>query len=911
MKVPADAIIVPYDPATEDPLLLLLLSTSAEAEQGTTNLPPFGSGKRRKILVPYAKYLELRRATNLEGTKVTPPAAYAFAGAEYKTTLGGEESLVVEGQLQIDLYVDQSVSVPFALSGGVLTKITADGQDKTASIGLAVAAAEETTPRSQKTIAASDVAQPARPSLTLVLSGRGRHQVNLSVRFPLERRGGWQIAAGRLPVASAAALTLNVPNPRTEVVLSGGVDGGTIETEHDNQTFESALTTSGQFRIQWRPKTGRAPIDQSLVARALATFDVQEDALRMTCRFDLSFRRDQRESFMVEVPEDYAVEKVIGANIRGWTASESDGKQKLEVTLLKAAQENESFTVELTRRAAVGAAGLTTLSVPLPRIMGAAQESGELKIRRSPLIELRTERVLGATRADNSAESTPASGAESPLGMLPYQAYHFPTAPYSIKLSAHPVEARVTSETQTLLKVSERQRTLETRIRLRVQDRPIYRLRIALPKDWSLDHVIAPQPFEWVIATADDKPVLDLYLARGIQGSFDVILSGPLGNYGLIKQLDVPRLELVDAGVSSKIVGQTGQVVVQADPALNVRAVDLKGCEAELLSRTHDWLTAEQRPLARLALRYRAPQYSATLKLSRRMPIVHCQTVTNVRVTRRTIEETILLDFNIRDAGIREVTFLLPESMRDARISVPLLRQKTIEPVGEPENSQIRVRLALQDEVMNDFRVLVENDRLLTDERFSVPIPQVETGETDRRYVALESAGRDEVLVEKSVGVDALEQEQTQWRMLVDMLGRGLTQAYLVGNSAAQPELVLRSQDRATVETAGARIGLAKTTLAIDANGAYRAAQLYRVDNSLEQYLDVQLPAGAKLWTAHVAGEPVKPVATKLADQVRIPLVKTATGDADYPVVLKYGGELGSLGSLTKVDFPFLRTYEH
>ena len=40
---------------------------------------------------------------------------------------------------------------------------------------------------------------------------------------------------------------------------------------------------------------------------------------------------------------------------------------------------------------------------------------------------------------------------------------------------------------------------------------------------------------------------------------------------------------------------------------------------------------------------------------------------------------------------------------------------------------------------------------------------------------------------------------------------------------------------------------------------AYRAKVELSLDNSSEQFLDVELPEGATLWTVHVAGEPVKP----------------------------------------------------
>jgi hypothetical protein len=113
------------------------------------------------------------------------------------------------------------------------------------------------------------------------------------------------------------------------------------------------------------------------------------------------------------------------------------------------------------------------------------------------------------------------------------------------------------------------------------------------------------------------------------------------------------------------------------------------------------------------------------------------------------------------------------------------------------------------------------------------------------------------------------------------------------------------------VEVAGARIGLAETVLMIDASGAYRAAVCFHMDNSTEQYLKVDLPAGAELWTATVAGEPVKPAADPEAAEghcVWVPLVKTAPGEPDYAVVLKYGGKLEPLGRASSVSFPLIRT---
>ena len=157
----------------------------------------------------------------------------------------------------------------------------------------------------------------------------------------------------------------------------------------------------------------------------------------------------------------------------------------------------------------------------------------------------------------------------------------------------------------------------------------------------------------------------------------------------------------------------------------------------------------------------------------------------------------------------------------------------------------------------------------------------METGITEQRFVVLESAGRDELTVAAADQLTELNRQQSQWQKLAETLGDRITRAYLVRDGATQPRLTAQTKQRATVETAGARIGLAKTLLVVDGNGAYRGLQEYHIDNKTEQYLEVELPEGAELWTARVAGEPVKPVAAAGAGasrRVRVPLIKTAAG---------------------------------
>ena len=899
--VPPDAILVPYDPDKADDLDAI-----------------------DQILVPYDKYRELWEQAHADQTLTArpPPAPFALAGAAFKSTLTGDEFLTIDGRLDLEVFTEEHVSIPLAVEGGVLAKAELDG--KPARLRVV-----RVDPHQAAQAAA---APPPAALITLDVQGKGKHRLDLTVRLRLERRGGWRVATGRLPAAPATSLALRVPRPGTEVRLAGLFDRPGHETKAADETIATSLSLDGALQIQWRAKVDQGEVDRNLTARSTALVDVREDGLRLVWQLTLEFPRTTRDAFSLRIPSEYLVERVEGNNVRGWEVKPADDGQALEIGLLNTARDAESVTVVLGRHGAVGQGDLAALAAPFVAADGAALHTGVLAIRRSPGLDLRTTDTGGVKRADFPADAAvlaERAAAESPLGIVPFQAYQFAGTPFSIRLAAARLAPRTTATVETVLKIAARQRTLETRIHLDVQARPIHEVRLAVPADWQLDQVSAPGRFEWTRTEEEDRAIVTVRMAEGQLGKTSLVLAGVLGEPAPVERLALPNLAVLD------VERQQGDVVVQVDPAFDVEAVDLADCGSVLVSTAFGWLKAEQRDPARLVLHYETPEYGGALVLRARQALVTSTAITNVRVTGAAVERTILLEFTIREAGVREISFLLPAEMLEARISVPMLRQKTIETVAGDPAGRVRVKLELQDDVMDQLRVLVEHDRGLTLDEYEAPLATVETGRTDRRYIALQSAGRDEVSIVSQEGLEALGRQQASFQRVADLLESRLTQVYLVNPGAAAPKLVFQTRGRQTVETAGARIGLAETALVLDAQGTYRAAQIYRLDNATEQYLELELPAGAVLWTALVAGEPVKPAAVAGgaiqasdsaprarraggvsppvihpggAPRVRIPLVKTAAGDLDYEVAVKYGGTLAALGKLATVSFPLIRT---
>ncbi len=878
VTLPPDAVVIPYDP-----------TQSADAMNA------------EKLLVPYQIYTELWNSGHpdqkIDGAEL--PASYAWFAGSYSVELVDGDSLRMIGRLSLEQFTDRELAIPLNLSGCVLENATLDGKPPRLQMIQAQPAVQQA------------VAPNAVPNVMFVLhtQGAGRKQLELTLRWKLDKNSGWRVIDGIVPASPACQLTVKVPQAKTEVRLSGGIDRTLHETSQPDEQLVTAISSAGRLALQWRDKITEASVDQGLTVQARSVLDIQEDSLKFAWHGDFEFRRGRRESLTLQLPNDYLVQKVVGNNIRGWTTKVNGTTQQLDVELLKAVAERESFSIFISKQSALDPVKTTEVVVPQIDVPDAMLQQGHVAVRRSLLLDLHTDSADGLTRIDVLDESPWLAAYEEPgpLALRAFQAYRYSQVPFELMLSVNPIQPKVKVQQQSLLKISQRERTLETRLLIDPSTRPIFAVQIDVPVAWKLQPPGIAGDFQWSITTVNDRQRLNVYLANGQSKPFPILLQarveGPLDADAAIK---LPRLEVIDAG------DQSGAIVVQADPAYDVRTEDLQGCEMALLDSVNTWVAAKQRESARAVVRFRNANYSGSLRVSERAPIVNSLSVTNVKVTDRAIEETIYIESNIRSAGIREFNFQLPASLADAKIQAPLLRQKNILPIAN-RTDVVRVQILLQNEILGQFRVVVEHDRELTDKLHTAPVPVIETGTTDRRLVTLENAGRDELVPSDSNDVEKLERSQLQQRFQTDLLRGKSSEAYLVREDSNEPVLSYQTKAREVLMTVGARIGLAQALVVIDELGTYRGTQEYRVENRTEPFLEIELPDGARLWTVHVAGEPVKPAMATTASSVqsghvRVPLVKTAEGDLDYPVVLKYGGQVAKPSWWTRVEIPLAHT---
>jgi hypothetical protein len=914
ISVPDDAVLIPFDPA--NPSIL-----DEQSEQD-------------RLLIPYVKYVELWNLAypdeKIETEPGVPPqASYALAGAEYSAVLREADALRIEGVILIDLMVDSPVLVPFETGGVVITSATLDDQPARLNI------LDSTPPTDQPQQQPSPVANSTqRQAAALLIEGEGRHTLRFVVQAPLTRQGGWRVANAVLPYAPANRVLLTTPEPDTDLSLPDSPDHLKHETTEPNESIDTTLAPSGLLHIEWRPQVAKGEVDQSLTAASRAILDVRENGLRLAWEVRLDFRNGQRESFEFQVPTEYLVESVEGGNVRGWETAEEDdgtGRKTIEVELLKAAELQETFLLRLLRCDAVGTS-LTDFTMPMVRVVGASLHGGEMTIRRSQLLDVRATAVSGVARTDIANETIAqlvgtTEATENPFDCNPLQAFSFNQENYRVNITASPIECDMRAAVQYVIRMAEFERVLDARILLSARNRPVYQVEIVLPEELEIEPPQAPGAFDWTESRRDDQRLLTITSQSGFEGSVSILVKGALPCDDPLAPLTLPKLEVLGAGYP------THEFAIQTDPAYEVRSEALLNCSPRLLGQLH-WLTPENESQTQFGIQAQSHVFSGMILIEARTPDVRCETITNVRVTDRAVEETIMLDFTINKAGIQNLSFLLPSWMGDSRFEAPSVRQRTIEPIDDSENAPLRVSLELHDEQMNQYRVLIRNDRLLVPgQKYEAPIPVVETGTTQRRYIVLENAdGRDEIIVGEgsTEGLESLTRQHPEWALLTSVLGDRLTKAYLIDESArVAPRLTFKTEQRDVIEITDASIGLSETTLVLDENGAYRAEQVYFITNRSEQFMDVRLPDDAVLWTARLftapqwtakqkgvagSGEALKPTETPGAEgdptRVRIPLIKTEVGDLDYVVRIQYGGRMERPGSFQKLHFPLMKVLD-
>ncbi|MGI6354677.1 MAG: hypothetical protein ACOX6W_06230 [Lentisphaeria bacterium] len=819
-------------------------------------------------LLPYTFYQRLRT-----GAQPPPflPAPALFTTVKYEATLTDDDTMTITARLQAVIPAATTAPLPTLSYQNVLPgRITANGN----------AVPAWTTPG-----LTSGLAIAALPP--------GKHTLEMTWLATIVRQGGWRQVEIALPAPTPAILVITPPEHGAEIAVRSQHLAWTQRVEQGASPLEVAVD-GGLFTLQWRLPATAGNLDDALTVESAIDLIVGESATEAAWKPNMQFRGEARSVFELSIPNTYKLLDITGPNIRGWESRPDGQKTFLTVHLLKAADKSESFKVRLLGPGVGADPKPQRIAFPDFAAPGAARHRVIARLRRRGEFDLRTEPTASVAGRIDLARLTEHFDKVGEDG----EAWQSVTAPLPVTMSIQPYDDFLEADLRVVHRLETSGQTMEGKLELKTGRRFRPTVKVRFPAGMAIRSLRGEHLFAHDVETT---PEATLAMLRLIPGSQDatVYFTGELtasAQPGSV--VPAPVITILDAD------RQETALAVLCPETLQVRERNLRGLSVVLPDTVHAWLTAANRQHVRLALRARSAEYSGELLISAKPTTVTGMCAASVRFTETVQQETYLFDLHI-DGGLEQFSFTAPKYLADARLNAPLLRRTRIEPEGD--SGRVRFTLEFQDQLTANFRILLEHDRLPPGNAQTIVCPAADT--PLKYYCVIENAGRDEVTATPNAGAAVLDITRAVPEILRPLLIGNRVQAFAI-KDAQTGGVNCQVNPRTAVVTANARIGLASTTLMLTSDGLCLGETTFQIDNRTEQFLVVRLPAGAELWTVQVAGELIKPVtpADAEAGTVWIPLLKTAEGDLDYPVILKYRAQLRRPGWLRQTAFPLPET---
>jgi hypothetical protein len=282
-------------------------------------------------------------------------------------------------------------------------------------------------------------------------------------------------------------------------------------------------------------------------------------------------------------------------------------------------------------------------------------------------------------------------------------------------------------------------------------------------------------------------------------------------------------------------------------------------------------------------------------------PKLYAETATLVAVAEGMLLVTETVDYNILHSGVRELKLRVP-----AGVSVMNVGGRSVETWRIANNTDMTV--VLRGEVTGPYSLQVTCEAPAGGASVEVPVLRTVGTERERGHIGVVAIANAELSSGNVTGASELDVRRLPAQLL------GMTnQPILLGYRY--------TVDRFSIPLNIKRHGELEVLVTIVDGASFTAMQLndgrritraiYQVRNNRNQFLRLEMPEGADIWSVSVNGKPASPARDE-AGQVLVPLVRSRTGTSEltsFPVELVYvetPAEKPTASGTLHVDLPML-----
>ncbi|MEO6336986.1 MAG: type II secretion system protein [Verrucomicrobiota bacterium] len=707
--------------------------------------------------------------------------------------------------------------------------------------------------------------------VSVFLPARGTSTLQMKLLCKLGGDVTKRSLAFTIPPALSSQVNVTIDEAEADVEFPTAVSFR--RTASNGQTSVSAiLGATDRFEMTWTPRIKRAADIAATVfcqTTALATFSGGVTKLRTTLEYQVT--QGELKQLRVRLPGGQRLLRVEGASMRTWELKPDVAGEILSVDLLKGVSPGYKLTLETER---VLDKLPATVDVEIPHALDVKRETGLVALSGGEELALTIERSAELQRVD--AEEFARAAGITKEGLL--SAFRFLRADFNLAVRVEAVQPQIEVTIRNDFRIGFEQLSLVAQVNYAVKKAGVFALRFALPDGWRLDSVSGTNMQQWAERGDAGTRVLEVSLKERTLGTgqLQVTLSQ--------NWKDVPPT-LSLAGVAPLGTQKlSGYVTVTSEIGIGVKTASFDGL-VEVPYASVGTTAGSATQGSALAFKLIATDAAAVgWKLSVTTESVEAWVRAEVfnafTFTETLVNARALVKFDIANAPVKEFRVRVPMGAKNVEITGVNIRRR------DQQTNEWRVEL--QNKVRGDY-VLTVTWEWLKDSRTNLfELTGVEALGVERESGSLVVVSRPPLQVtEKSAGellnkIDVVE--------LPAWTGRA-PESTVFAYRYVRPgyRLFVEARRYAEAEVLQALVDSARFTTVVSDDGQTMTEASLSVRNNGRQHLEIELPKGSTVWSAFVAGEPVRP--SKRGDRLLLPLERTSASDAPITVELTYVGE--------------------
>jgi prepilin-type processing-associated H-X9-DG protein len=717
--------------------------------------------------------------------------------------------------------------------------------------------------------------------------------------------------AFEIPPALTSQVALVLDQSEADVDFPAAISFKRI-LDKDKTRVEAVMGSADHVELLWTPRVKRA-------AEVAATVFCQNSALvtlgggvvNVRATMDYQVTQGELRQARVQIPAGQRLLRVEAPGIRTWEIKDRSAggspasfpvetsqlaggppalpahEQTLVVDLLKGMSPAWRLTVETEK--SLDALPVSA-AIEVPHALDVKRETGLVGLRGAEELGLSVESTSDLQRVD--AEEFARAGVDKADGLA--SAFRFSKPEFALRVRAEAVQPQIEAVVKNYFRAGAEQLSLSATVDFTIKRAGVFSLKVALPDGYRVEHVNGNNILQQAERTENGARVLEVTLKDRTSGAYRLGLELARSFKELPKSLRIAGVYPLGA------VKLTGYVAVSADAGVAAKTELFDGLMEIPAVTLPDFAGASGGSVLAYKFISPEPKAAAEWKLSVATDSVaswvRAEIVNTITLTETLVSGRSLMRYDIANAPVKELRVKVPESFRNVEITGANIRSRELvaqaSSLRGSSGQDARAtngniwRVELQSATRGIYTLNVTWEQPRAAKTNSVELAGASAEGVERETGLLAISAKAPLQVSESSAADL---QRVDTGDVPDWAGRpDETTALVYRYVRPDYKLTLDTRRFDEAEVLQALVDSAKLTTVVADDGQMMTEMSLSVRNNGRQFLEVELPAGAKVWSAFVAGQPVRPSLRE--GKLLLPIQQSGADDGALTVELTYVG---------------------